>query len=291
MKYLRLKFHNAKLFEKDKYTKDFISTVSTNSKGNIIYSREKRKDRLLYNFISPITVYQISNVLHVLSGERPVPSLRETFYRPNNKLFDIALSSYLRIDSPMQTIQRDGSCIKTPIKETVTLSKSPSDSWSNNPTQWFKIQKYLSPDLFNAFTCELSSIAGYDVTSEPFINLRFAYNKYGNKIDPIINLMRENKKTPIINFLKEEKFDKFSEITSRISCGLGETVNRDIDKASFLSGEILVPASDDFLDNVITNTANILDGGIVKIVGLVTEQDLQDVSDFVKVADISTKMH
>ncbi len=49
-----------------KKTNDFIFDLN---------GKRQRRDTLFYK--EPVTVHQVSNVLHVLFGERPKPSIRE----------------------------------------------------------------------------------------------------------------------------------------------------------------------------------------------------------------------
>ena len=79
-KYIKLSFRDAKLFPKNIKTKDFTSDLSVASKNRLVLSRSKRCEGVNNNFKEPITVHQISNMLHTLIGERPVPSFRKVFY-------------------------------------------------------------------------------------------------------------------------------------------------------------------------------------------------------------------
>ena len=80
-------------------------------------------------------------------------------------------------------------------------------------------------------------------------------------------------------------------ITNTISCELGETITSGIDKIHNLSGEILIPYNQAFVDKLVKNTTNILDGGMVKIEGIFYEDELNDISEFIQVSNISDDKH
>jgi hypothetical protein len=76
-KFIKFSIKNAKLFPKNEKTKDFVR-VGVN-KDKLIFTGESRTNIKNSSFKETITVHQISNVLHVLIGEKPVPSFRKTF--------------------------------------------------------------------------------------------------------------------------------------------------------------------------------------------------------------------
>ena len=50
-------------------------------------------------FVEPITIFQVSNVIHRLFGERPVPTFRQSNIPIIGYLFHKAAESYLKIDN------------------------------------------------------------------------------------------------------------------------------------------------------------------------------------------------
>jgi len=216
-------------------------------------------------------------------GERPIPSFRHTFYGADEEIFNIANQSYIKINSPKQKKNIGGEEVETFLYETTKLGKSPSNSWTKpSSIQWFKIKKYFDDD-FDEFIKIINQELGYDVLSEPFENLLNSHLKHGSKLDGTINFLKENKKTPIINFFKKKDVDR-SEITKNSK--LGECVVSGIDVAYFLDGEILIPYEKNFVDRLVKNTTNILDGGFVEIVGLFYEDEINGIEDFMSVSDI-----
>lgn len=287
-KFIKLSFKNAKLFPKNEKTKDFVNLINLNSKNKLILKREKRTNLKFSSFKEPITVHQISNILHVLVGERPKSSFRESFYSRNDSIFQLANNSYLRINSPKTTIVKKDETIETYISEFTKLGKSASDSWKKDQTiQWFKIKKYMGP-YFDEFITLINKSLGYDVLSQPFENLLNSKSKFGTKLDDVISYLFSKEKTPIVNFLTKEAPDR-SEITKNIL--LGETIVSGIDKVFVINGEILVPYEQSFVDKLMKNTANLLDGGFVRIEGVFYDDELTDIDGFIKMSDISDEKH
>jgi len=288
-KYIKLTFRNAKLFVKNTRTKDFIMKVPAKKRGRLTFKHAKRKDNNK-NFREPITVHQISNALHTLVGERPIPSFRKTFYSKNEHIFDLANRSYLRISSPkIEKVTKDGT-FESFIDEFILVKKSAWNSWKNFPViHWFKIRKYMGKH-FDEFVNRLNVIFGYDVTTERFENLLNSYEKYGSKLDDTINWLLTIKKTPITLFLKQTDFDR-SSITCSIANGLGETITSGVDKVKILNGEILVPYDEYFVNRLTKNATNILDGGLLKIIGIFDESELYDIESFVSVSEISDEVY
>jgi hypothetical protein len=287
-KYLKLSFKNAKFFPKNNKTKDIVANISLDKKNKLIFTHNKRVESENSSFKEPITVHQIANVLLTLIGERPVPSFRDTFYSKDKNIVEMANNSYLNIKSPKTIKKIKDETYEVFIEEMVKLDKAVWNSWSKpNVIHWFKIKKLLA-DNFDEFIGLINEALGYDVLSKPFEDLVNAYSVYGSKLDRTIEFLTKIKRTPVINFLTKAEPDR-SEITKNGL--LGETVNSGIDYASFLDGEILVPYNETYVNAIVKNTTNILDGGYVKIEGIFYDDELGDTSDFRLVSDISDEKY
>ena len=131
-KYLELHFRDAGLFRKHEDCRDIMFNMA---------GREKRKS--VTEFIEPITVHQISNMLHVLFGERPKPINRETEYNKIDYIFEKALASYLLIET-----------YKTPngeyYKETIQTKKSVHNAWNTvSYMNWQRVKRLLGNDFYS----------------------------------------------------------------------------------------------------------------------------------------------
>jgi hypothetical protein len=283
-KFIKLAFSNAKLFPKNIKTKDFIANQSVSSKGKLIFTHSKRNEEKLTSFKEPITVHQISNMLHTLVGERPVPSFRSVFYDKDKDIFELAKNSFIKFNSPKTKVKKGDVEIESYILENTKINKSVWNSWTKpNHIQWFKIKKYFGGD-FDEFIDILNDLLGFDVTKKHFSELSNIKETYGEKLNPIIQFLKNKNKTPMINYLTKAQ-SELSEIVR--STSLGETINSGVDNTYFLDGEILVPFSDVFVSRLIKNTTSILDGGYVEILGVFEEYELYDTENFVSVSSIS----
>jgi len=287
-KFIKLSFQNAKWFPKNSRTKDFLGTLDSTNKGGLYFKRTKRAEVENGNFVEAITVHHISNMLHTLIGERPVPSFRKTFYSRDEHVFNLANESYLKIDTPKVTKKVKDEIYEVYVDELIRVNKSADDSWLNpQSVQWFKVKKMMGVH-FDDFIRMMNDALGYNVLSEPFERVLNIYNKYGSKLDNILSFLKEKRKMPISNFLTRNTLNR-SEITSHTL--LGETIISGIDRVHILSGEILVPYNEGFVNRIIKNTTNILDGGYVKIIGLFYEDEIYNVNDFIPVSEITDKKH
>jgi hypothetical protein len=287
-RYIKFSFYNAKLFPKNIKTKDFVSNIGVTKKDKLIFQRTKRAELEHGNFIEPITMYQISNMLHTLVGERPVPSFRYTFYSMDDNIFSLAKNSLLRIDSPKVTKIIKGETTETFIDEFTKVSKSADNSWRKyNTIQWFKV-KVMMDIHFDEFINLINMSLGYNVLDKPFEDLLNSYSIHGSKLDEAIQFLLKNKKTPISDFLTKDNPDR-SGITRYIA--LRETIVNGIDNVHILNGEILVPYDENFVNRLIKNTTNILDGGYVKLEGVYYEDELYNLDDFKLMSEISTEKY
>lgn len=242
-KYIKLSFTDAKLFPKNPKTKDIVTNVAVSSSGKLIVEHSKRSKQKITSFKEPITVHQLSNMLHTLVGERPVPSFRKVFYKADKSIFNIANQSLLKITTPKQVKIVNGEEVETFISEMIRLDKSSWNSWSKPKTiQWFKVKKYLGED-FDKFIETINNDIGYDVLNEPFENLFNRFPKYDLQLDSTIKFLEEKKRTPIINILTswtEPSEIEWSQIQNHLGNEfnefkktLSEEVGYDISKESF----------------------------------------------------------
>ena len=81
VKYLRLKYKDARLFPTKR---------GTGKNGKVYELGKSPVNRKGLVWEEPITPYQVSNVIHVLFGERPVSSIKKTFYPKIDKYVEKA---------------------------------------------------------------------------------------------------------------------------------------------------------------------------------------------------------
>lgn len=318
-KYLVLEFSNAGFFRKDKYTKDFIFDAR---------GKRQRKDSLSYR--EPITVHQISNVIHVLFGERPKPSLREVHFGNVDYYFQKALQSYLHVGSYKRTVKdrKNHTEREEFVSEMLQTKKVVNDSWSKTDFMyWERVSRYLGDDSFNEFRKLLSGLFDVDDITDKysFIQLREQVLSRGMATMPPAPLKNDgdkskkerfdsnvfydtisknNKCTPLdVFFAKMVKTNNTALVTyftggdnGRIgmnaSRNIKVTVPTATESITKLSGEIIIPVTDADILKLDSHKgcATILDGGLVFIKGIFNENEI-DVGKHVKVSDISLEKY
>ena len=293
-KYLVLEFKNAGFFKKHKGTKDFIFDI----KG-----KRKRAESLFYK--EPITVHQVSNVIHVLFGERPKPSLREVAFGNVEYYHKKALQSYLKINSYKRTITDKKTNVEREefISEIIQTKKVVQDAWSTNIfVYWERVNKILGNELFNEFKTILSELFEVDDITDKysFMELReevmlrgFATkeeerNTKTTKLDIFFDKLVANRKSPlVVYFLHDNRKNEINKApNSKITVHIGT------EKITKINGEIIVPVTDDDILKLNSHKgcATILDGGMVFIKGIFGENEL-NVSNHTKVSEISLEKY
>lgn len=270
--YLILGFKNAGLFTNKKSKDKVFDLGITKQRSEVDF------------YVEPITVNQISNMIHVLFGERPVPSLRSVVYNRVDYLFNKAMESYVRIDSNQKYNKFKD--LMEYISETIQVKKGVWNAWNPiNLIFWERVKQILEDD-YDSFISLLKDEFGLDPESISFEDMR----------KKIVNSSNENIKNFLIN-LKGKKC-LHNDIYSEISCELNANaktallVNRGVEKVIKLSGEILVPISDDDIIKLQNSKgcATILDGGLVYIKGIKSGDTITS-DGFRKVSEISLETY
>lgn len=284
--YLILDFQNAKLFRK-------FDKKNVNRKcGDFVFDGIKSyKSRDFYPaFIEPITVHQISNMLHVLFNERPVPSLRNVLYQRNDYYFEKALESYLKIDN-LKNHNDDYYFETNHVKKAVWNSWNPSV-----PTNWEIVRRYIDDvEKLRVFVNKLNEVLDEKTESLAFSAIR---NKVIQLPKPkrldLYNTIKELKSIDGIIYYfgryVNQKFDKpdNAKLTTKRN-KTAKMVNTGLESAVLLSGKILVPVNNQDIEILRNNSkgfATILDDGLVFIDSIKHENHIS-VQGFIKVETIS----
>lgn len=282
--YLSLAFRNAKLIRTHSSTKDRISVF-----GNISRVRDLTNNP---NFKEPITRYQISNMLHVLFGERPVNTLRGSNYSSQEWINDLAMDSYIKYSNIHSVVNEYGRVF---TKETVQINKSAYNSYARYNINWEVIKNYTDGH-FGWVLKEISIATG--IPNPRKVPFDIVLEKLRNEIDtpPVITLLTKIKGTFGIAGLSsyiEKPADRGIGIIKKDinnnGRGTSKGVNRSYDSAEFFSGEIIVPLTIDQVKIIKENyngSATILDGGVININHITNDVQLEG---FTKVSDISTE--
>lgn len=273
-KYLELSFKNAGLIITDNKTNGGKQT-----KDKLPYSLNYDNSRNVSDrFVEPITIYQISNVIHKLFGERPVPTFRYSAIPINEYLYNKALESYLKIDN---VLDQNGNF----IKETFMTNKGVHNAYSPTFTiDWFKIKKMLNDDAYVDFLSLIKDL----------------YNEIPQSFNDLVDMLKNDKNNcnKVIKFFSDRKLTTFTYIFKNQGKLINQipliqrTINYGKDYISIFKGKIYVPINEDDIEKIKNGpgTSTILDGGLVKIEGILNEEDLPDADDMgIKVSEIPTK--
>jgi hypothetical protein len=270
-KFLILEFRNAGLFDNHIKSKDRIFDMGV--------SRPRSAEP---QFEEPITVHQVSNMLHVLFGERPKPSRRVTVYNINDYIFDKAMNSYLKIESYKDIKGRY-------FKENIHLNKAVGNAWATQSyMNWERVRRLLGPELFSLFTTTINDVYGIDCELITFNDVRkLILENTNKKIDEMFEILNSNKKKPLwatIYGINNEPVTINANIRTQLT-GLNG-----LDKVAKLDGSILVPINDEDIIKLGNNKghATLLDGGLVIIKGIKSANTI-NVDGYQILSDISLK--
>lgn len=258
MKYLKLKFDNARLI-KEKNIKNLLGS-------NV--------------FFHPINKMHIYNSVCVLLDRTPTPQLREVnqkFLPLYTDILEVVNNGYIK------TFLTDDSEQITTIKK----------DWNSNLTvaaqYTWKDCSYVTGTLLPVFIWHISEILSKSETKIkklPFdevmkevqnIGVRMDNGEivYSNeKVNKLIAWCKSNSCTPLSNYIENKQ------ISSRPT-GFGKKVNRGNVNANRYSGIIYIPLNDELFNELITYTkgfSTILDSGVVRILGFdeITEDEIID---------------
>jgi hypothetical protein len=253
-KYLKLNFRNAGFFNVNKDTKDYVFDLNGQQKRKDVFYGKQQK--------VSISVNQISNMLHVLLGERPSPTYRETLIETIDSIFKIAEKALIKIDTPIY-VNKNG--VKYYQGETLTTKKAVYNSYSTAPEvyYWKRIENRLG-EHFNKFTVVLSKILGYDVLSKPLKDVI----KDGKKICPNSNEFSELESKISGNTAIFRLFNGFeTDISMNKYPETLLTVNFGVEKIIRLDGSIIIPVEDWVIDKLRNNkgVATLLEDGVIYI--------------------------
>ena len=285
---LILEFRNAKLIRthvdtKDRFTNFNEPSINRNKSG-------------FSNFVEPITKYQVSNLLHVIMGERPVNTQRACNYKAQSWIMELADKSMLKYITPKIKMHKDKEASYP--KEKTTLNKSVADCFNDGVLSWETMRNYCE-SYFDDILLEFEKVfkdplkIKFSDIVDTISNERLNSNKY----DCIFEKISSLKGLTALSFLLKEGKNRKSGVgdihRKRMSSerrGTAITISRAVDDAEFYSGEIIVFINDE-IEEIIRNnykgTSTILDGGMVYIKDIRSDIEADYLFGFEKVCNIS----
>jgi hypothetical protein len=273
-KYLVLEFQNAGWFNDNRKSKD---KCFDNINGHT-----DRKN--IGGFTEPINIHHISNMLHVLFGERPVPMHRYSIANKLDKYIDMANNSYIKID----TFNDSGN--KMYHKEKMRMKKAMHNANSSPQINWYIIREYIGKELFDEFVLLLNEKYGISNDTHSLIDTLDIVRKTPEYISDFKLKLESSKKTALSRFIQNKDV-----------CTIGQDLNprvkhtyaNGIDNIIRLKGTIIVPVNDDDLIKLskCVGIATLLDGGLVNIKNVAYSYSLHNIDDYIKISDISLEIN
>ena len=264
-----LDFKNASLIRCHKGTKDKIIDPVGDQ-----YKTDRSVDM---EFVEPITVQQISNMLHVLFGERPKPMNRRTVYNRMDYLFEKAKESYLKINNYKDS---DGNF----QSEAFQTNKSSWNAWQTTSfMNWNRVHKLLE-DYYELFLNTVKDVFNDTPETITFVNVAKKIKESDDqRLVDMFSILNSKGKTPLHGWIYGEGTQK-SEINKNIRTQI--TVIKGVDRKINLNGSIIVPVTDEDIQKIKSSKgcATLLDGGAVFIKGL---KNNVSVEGYTRVSDIS----
>jgi len=262
-KFLVLGFKNARQFRPGKY-KDKVGDINgTRDRDDIDFFEE------------PITKYQVSNLLHVLFGERPSPTLRETLIPRIDYYFDKANNSYIKLDS----LKINNNF----VYETMQIKKSAWNSWNPNVWIYWEKVKQMLDENYDDFISLMKKEYGFNPLEKSF-----------NEWIPIIRengviknyLLNVKGKKPIYDYVYSDNKQERANINKN-SRTMRTVLTAPVNITKH-HGEIIIPVSDEDLSKLSRANGTILDGGFVWIKGVFSENQI-DWDGFQSVNEINSE--
>lgn len=259
MKYLHLKFDGARVIRTHRNTKDVFVDYRIDNKEN------RRKRSLIDdpNISAPMNVSHVSNMLHVLLGERPVPSRRESKMVVDQSIYELANSSLIRIDNNLKYVKSRGTY--EPITEKIKTQKSLWNSYNANISpNWEYIRINLedrAPILFEYLESISKGCTSVPLEDAIEIIKTVITEEQLKFLDTNFKIMYYSLTNSIAEFSKSKK---------KITLSSG------IDNMEVYNGELIIPITSEQLERIQngSGSATLLDGGLVSIVGVKEEHQI-----------------
>lgn len=301
MPYIKISFKSAKLFIEKKVGTDFVSDISTYfSKEN--YMQRGTDNTILINVNDilnvPIGFEQVSNMLHVLLGVRPVPSKRATIHKRLDIIDNIVKESWIRIDNQYYTINKNQD--KKLITEFIQGKKIPKNSNAKGVSfltkngdkidgyiTWGKLFQsfyYHDNEKYNRILTLFKELYGNDNFQKDYslIDFLLFLSEDENKRHILSNFFKENNLTPLAYIVSHE-FDKAGSFNNADKKQKGYNLgklqnNKSVKTIVTFDGEIVFKMNKELTDIIINGTRNatLLDGGHAKYI---EKYDIMELSE------------
>jgi hypothetical protein len=271
---LILKFKGAGIYSSPQWSKDKVCDSSG--------VHDRKTFPTMDIPIGTLSKRHISNVLHVLMGERPAPSLRSSFIKPIDEIKALADESRVKIES---VIGKDKDGKEFYLREIKNIRKSIGNSWNTSShninlkgidkplkglvLSWANMKLYLGDELYSEFIELTKTLLGEKYLSERIEDVISSLSLLSSsKMSEFIKLCSFAHKEPFAHLLRGDTtkaaFNQASDINVR------RTVCKGVESISRIDGTIYIPMTDEFFNRIKNGpgSATILEGGVVYIDGV-----------------------
>ncbi len=275
-KALLIKFTNAGIFPETRRSSDKMYDLD---------GKTKRKDAPVMQI--PVRKFDwrhVSNVLHVLMGERPAPTIRKTLLKPDLLIQEAAKKARVIIDTPYNERGYEG-------VEMMTARKTVKDAWQTakisyflggTPVQikggllyWARLERLLGEALLNDFINAVQNITGEKNVPHNTSAHRAIELLHDNYSLPHVQLFCQKcvkaMRTALVNIIdpkaNKESITFHTGVGSKLNIHM---VNSGPENIIKISGTIFVPMDEGLLSRLSKGcgTATILEGGLAYIEGI-----------------------
>ena len=269
-----IKFKGAGLFDRWMFSKDKVCDVEG--------MHERRQFRHIDVPTGNLSVRHIANLLHVLCGERPSPSLRRSFIKSVPRIDQLARKSRVKVTSTTNKGKY--------IPEAKTIRKAIDNAWQtathdvllNGKKQplkglihWERLRAYLGDELYGKFRALVAAVLGEQAfTSRLESTIELLNAKHGSELKPFIRECAAAKRTAFAQLLSGDTTTAaFNQVTNDL-CRI--TVPKGKESICRIDGEIFLPVTADEirLFQKGTGVATFLEGGFAYVSSV--EDDYSD---------------
>jgi hypothetical protein len=225
----------------------------------------------------------VSNVLHVLMGERPVPTIRKTLLQPDISIQEAAKKARVVIDTPCNERGYEG-------VETMTGRKSAKDArqtarisyfLGGRPVQikgglryWTRLERMLGEALLNDLVRTVQTITHQrDATRSISAHraIEILHDHYDSpEVRAFCNNCIRAKRTALVNIIDPKGNTESIAFHTGVGSELNNMVNSGPENIVRISGTIFVPLDEELIRRLSQGcgAATILEGGLAYIEGI-----------------------
>lgn len=263
MRYIKINFQSAKLVIDDSNYKIKVT------------------DKNFVDMNHLIKIEPISNMLHVLLGERPVATNKITFNKRINFIDDVVKNGYVKIDSALSYKTNSGD-----LKPNIEFTQGKKSVWDSHMTNiftkinenentkgymnWGQLKRRFLLNNKEKYYLILDKINEYSPIKNPWeeMSLSETFNliRTSERKHDFLNFLIDIKQTPLALLLKGDS--DCSSLNKNYSCNLSaKTVNLYVLKKITVNGSFLLPFDEQLKSNLFKGqgVATYLDGGMADL--------------------------